>query len=114
MQCLLRQADCLYIGTSPSPLYRYGVAMNKLFDYMLAARPILFSTGAKNNPVAKAHCGIMVPPGNPQVVAKGLLQFCGMSQSQRDAIGKRGEEYCRRCHSYQAISQEFLSAISKL
>ncbi len=114
VQCLLRQADCLYIGTSPSPLYRYGVAMNKLFDYMLAARPILFSTGAKNNPVAKAHCGIMVPPGNPQVVAKGLLQFCGMSQSQRDAIGKRGEEYCRRCHSYQAISQEFLSAISKL
>lgn len=110
---LLEQGDCLYIGTVPSPLYSYGVAMNKLFDYMLAQKPVLFSTPAKNNPVAKAGCGITVAAGNPAFIAEGLRTISQMSESQRETMGKQGAEYCRAFHSYEAISQEFLRAMEQ-
>jgi hypothetical protein len=41
IQKFLAQTDALAIILRNSPLYRFGTSLNKLFDYMLAAKPIL-------------------------------------------------------------------------
>ena len=47
---LLSLFDVLYIGWSRSPLYRFGISPNKLFEYMMAGVPILHGVEATNDP----------------------------------------------------------------
>ncbi|MGS0758274.1 glycosyltransferase WbuB, partial [Roseateles sp. GG27B] len=59
---LLRQFDIAYIGWQRTPIYRFGIAPNKLLDYLMARRPVLHSVEAGNDPVAEAGAGLTVPP----------------------------------------------------
>ncbi|HBI71378.1 MAG TPA: glycosyltransferase WbuB, partial [Massilia sp.] len=43
---LLRRFDLAYIGWKRQPLYRFGIAPNKLIDYMMAARPVVHAVEA--------------------------------------------------------------------
>jgi hypothetical protein len=62
---LLAQFDIAYIGWQRTPIYRFGIAPNKLMDYMMAGRAVLHSVEAGNDPVAEAGAGLtvrMLPP----------------------------------------------------
>ena len=41
MLTLLAATDACFIGWNRKPIYRFGVCPNKLFDYMMAARPVI-------------------------------------------------------------------------
>ena len=38
---LLKEMDVLYIGLQKQSLFRFGISPNKMFDYMMAAKPII-------------------------------------------------------------------------
>ena len=59
---MLAQVDIAYIGWQRVPIYRFGIAPNKLMDYMMAGRAVLHSVEAGNDPVAEAGCGVTVAP----------------------------------------------------
>jgi hypothetical protein len=71
--------DIAYIGWQRQPLYRFGIAPNKLMDYMMAARAVLHAVEAGNDPVAESGCGLTVPPEDPQAVAQGLRQLAALT-----------------------------------
>ena len=54
---LLAQFDALW-GLQRQPLFRFGVSPNKLMDYMMAGKPVIFAIDAGNDMVADASCGI--------------------------------------------------------
>ena len=41
MPALLTSMDACFIGWNRKPIYRFGVSPNKLFDYMMAGRPVI-------------------------------------------------------------------------
>ena len=49
---VLKNSDLLYLGLKDSPLYQFGMSMNKMFDYLAAEVPIIFASNIKNNPSA--------------------------------------------------------------
>lgn len=111
---LLREADCLFLSARPSRIYRYGVAMNKLFDYLLAARPVVFACGQPSNPVSLSGCGETAPAGEIAAAAAAVRRLAALSREERAAIGARGESYVRAHHSYRVISNQFESALEEL
>lgn len=110
---LLSYADCLYIGAKKSPLYQYGVGMNKLYDYMQAAKPILYAVDSSNRPVEEAGAGITVEPENTQALAEAIRTVMQMPQAQREEMGQRGRQYVREHHDYQKLAKQFLQALSR-
>ncbi|MFQ8599562.1 MAG: glycosyltransferase [Oscillospiraceae bacterium] len=70
-------ADCLYIGARRSALYRFGVGMNKLYDYMLSARPIIYGIEASNDPVSDAGCGLTIEPESAAAIAQAINALSG-------------------------------------
>ena len=108
---LMELADCLYIGAKDSPLYRYGVGMNKIYDYMLAGKPILAAMAAANDPVAEAGCGITVPPGNPDEIAQGIRRMMEFSPEERHNMGKRGCDYVTANHDYKVLADKFMTVL---
>ncbi len=109
---LLRWFDLAYIGWQRQSLYRFGISPNKLIDYMMAARPVLHSVEAGNDPVADAGCGLTVAPQDPVAVAKGIRALMEMPAAQRLAMGQRGKAYALRNLSYPVLGQRFLKILA--
>lgn len=107
---LLRYFDVAYIGWRRQPLYRFGIAPNKLMDYMMAARPVLHAVEAGNDPVAEAGCGLTVAPENPQALARGVRALQALDHEQRAAMGQRGKTFVLEKLTYPVLSRRFLTA----
>ena len=101
-----------YIGWQQVPIYRFGIAPNKLMDYMMAGVPVLHSVDAGNDPVADSRCGLTVPPESPDAVAAGLRQMAALSAEERHAMGERGRLFVRAHHSYAVLARRFIEALA--
>jgi glycosyltransferase involved in cell wall biosynthesis len=108
---LLASFDIAYIGWRRVPIYRFGIAPNKLMDYMMARRAVLHSVDAGNDPVAEAGCGLTVPPESPRAVADGLMRLAACSAAERAAMGERGREFMLANHTYPVLARRFLEAL---
>lgn len=108
---LLAAFDIAYIGWQRVSLYRFGIAPNKLMDYMMAARPVLHSVEAGNDPVAEAGCGITVPPGSAPAVVDGLRRLLAVPAAERTAMGARGRAHVLAHHAYPVLAQRFIEAV---
>ena len=107
---LLQWFDIAYIGWQRQPLYRFGIAPNKLMDYMMAARPVLHAVEAGNDPVAEAGCGLTVAPESPEAAVHGLRTLIGLSTGERTAMGERGRKFVLGNFTYPVLSERFLAA----
>jgi len=109
---LLAEFDIAYIGWQRVPLYRFGIAPNKLMDYMMAGRAVLHSVEAGNDPVAEAGCGLTVPPESAPAVADGLRRLLAASPAERAAMGERGRAFVQAHHTYPVLADRFLKAVT--
>ena len=86
--------DIAYIGWQRSPIYRFGIAPNKLMDYMMAGCAVLHSVEAGNDPVAESGCGLTVAPEDrAHAVAQGLRTLAALSRAERAQMGQRGRAF---------------------
>ena len=108
---LLRQLDIAYIGWLRMPLYRFGIAPNKLMDYMMAGCAVLHSVEAGNDPVAEAGCGLTVAPESAAAVAEGLRRLAACAAAERRAMGERGRAFAMAHHTYPVLAQSFLDGV---
>jgi glycosyltransferase involved in cell wall biosynthesis len=109
----LAQVDVAYIGWQRVPIYRFGIAPNKLMDYMMAGRAVLHAVEAGNDPVAESGCGLTVEPESAQAVADGLRQLLACSAGERAAMGQRGREFVLAHHTYPVLAARFADAMAR-
>jgi glycosyltransferase involved in cell wall biosynthesis len=108
----LHAVDVAYIGWQRVPLYRFGIAPNKLMDYLMAACTVLHAVEAGNDPVAEAGCGLTVPPDDPQAIAHGLMELLAWTPQQRQAAGARGRAFVVEHHAYPVLARRFLDCLT--
>ena len=107
----LAAIDMAYIGWQRVPIYRFGIAPNKLMDYMMAGCAVLHAVEAGNDPVAEAGAGLSVAPESAPAVVQGLLQLAALPVSDRQAMGQRGRAFVLAHHTYPVLAQRFLDAV---
>lgn len=107
---LLEWFDIAYIGWHFQPLYRFGIAPNKLMDYMMSGRTVLHSVEAGNDPVSEAGCGLTVRPEDPPSVVQGIRSLLALSDAERKAMGQCGRAFVTENHTYPVLAQRFLEA----
>jgi glycosyltransferase involved in cell wall biosynthesis len=102
----LQEASAFIAVTKSSPLYKYGISPNKLFDYMAMARPIIFGVDAYNDPVKDAGAGISVPTEDPVALAEAIKQLVNMSVEERQEIGLRGRRYVEKHYDFRKLAEK--------
>lgn len=113
MPRLLKQIDIAIMCRHKTDLYsKYGVSTNKLWDYMMAARPIVWAINSAIDPVDEAGCGITVPPEDPKAMAEAILRMCEMSSEERQEMGMRGHEYVLKYHSTPVLAGKLLEVMN--
>ena len=107
---LLEWFDVAYIGLQRQPLFRFGIAPNKLMDYMMGRRAILMAIDSGNDPVTEAACGLTVKPEDPLAVVQGLRSLLTVNEQERTMMGQRGRDFILAHHTYPVLAQRFLVA----
>jgi glycosyltransferase involved in cell wall biosynthesis len=110
---LLTLADIAYAGVGASPLYRYGISLNKLYEYMMAGVCVLFA-GAEdvfNDLVSDAGAGLSVAHASPEDIADGIRRLCALTQEERAELGRQGADYCRNHFDYRVLAGSYEAAL---
>jgi glycosyltransferase involved in cell wall biosynthesis len=107
----LTAIDIAFIGWQRVPIYRFGIAPNKLMDYMMAGCAVLHAVEAGNDPVAEAGAGLTVAPESPEAVADGLQRLAALDAADRHAMGDRGRAFVLAHHTYPVLARRFLEAV---
>lgn len=107
----LSKLDALYIGWRQLPIYRFGINPNKLFDYMMSAKPVIHSVTAGNDMVAEAECGICVPAEDVPAIANAIRQMMNTPPAQRERMGAAGKRFVLEKHDYEILAARFVAAM---
>lgn len=69
---IVSRADLNFAHNDPSPLFRFGISFNKLFDYLAAGKPVLCDFPCPYNPAVTYGAGIEATDTQPQQIAKAI------------------------------------------
>ncbi|UCF09365.1 MAG: glycosyltransferase, partial [Candidatus Bipolaricaulota bacterium] len=89
----LAAMDACVVVLRDLPLYRYGVSLNKLADYLAAGVPVILSGKPANDIVAESGGGLSVPPMDPLALADAVERLSAMPDEERRRIGARGRAF---------------------
>lgn len=104
-------ASVSYAGLRRHAIYRFGISLNKIYDGMLAGRPIIGSYTAGNDPIREAGCGISVEADDPRALSAAIESLRRRSTADLDALGAAGAEHVSRHHDHAVLARRFLEAI---
>lgn len=107
---ILHAADTFLMLLKDSPVFRWGISPNKLFDYLIMGRPVIFGVNTPFNPVATYDAGISIQPGNAVELAEAIQRLSQMPRSERHAMGQRGREFVLQQH-YLPILTDTLESV---
>ena len=109
---LLRRFDSALVVTSGSPLYRFGLSPNKVYEYMMAALPVVWSVPVEDTIVDEAGCGFCVPAGDEPALLSALRRLTEMDEAERLAMGLRGRDKILEQYTVDRLAGRFLEFIS--
>jgi len=89
----LSRADALLVHLKHSELSDL-VVPGKTLAYLASGRPIIMAmNGAAGELIRQANAGVVIPPEDPQEMAKAVLYLSRLSHSERAALGENGRSY---------------------
>ncbi|MCW5937028.1 MAG: glycosyltransferase family 4 protein [Fimbriimonadaceae bacterium] len=109
----IAEADAGLMILKSSPVFRWGVSPNKLFDYFGAGRPVVYSVEASNNPVRDAEAGITVVPEDARSLAEGVLRLSEAPFEERRQMGLNGRRYVEEHHDLAKLGRVLEAAVKR-
>ena len=108
---LLEKVDSIYVGALKNDMFRFGVCMNKIFDSMMAGKPLLYAVDAPNNFALDYNCGISVEAENDEEIKRGLLKLLDLSHEEMKQMGNNGKKAIVECFTYDKLAKHFIDCI---
>lgn len=90
---VLEEADLLIASLQDIPIYRFGINLNKIYDYLASGRPIIFAAKTPNDPITDANAGISIPPDDPEAMVAAIKSILSMAPEKRRIMGENGRNY---------------------
>lgn len=107
----LLAADCLVYSIPAFNIYRYGVSLNKSFDYLASAKPVVMAGNPQNNIVEEANAGIAVEPENPEALAEAIVKIYELPEEKRIELGKNGRRYVEQFYDIKNLATNLESLL---
>lgn len=111
IQSMLEHFDVCYIGWQKNPLYKFGIAPNKLPEYLYAGKPIIHAFSGKGDVVQQAKAGITIEAEDPEAIAEAVIHLYQLSNSERSVLGNNGHQYVLQHLEYKMIAEKLESII---
>ncbi|GKW13273.1 glycosyltransferase WbuB [Pectobacterium carotovorum subsp. carotovorum] len=111
VQSALAFFDVCYIGWKNDSLYKYGIAPNKLPEYLFSAKPIIHSFSGVGDVISDINAGITVAAEDPSAVAEAVLKIYNFDEAKRLDMGMKGRLYALENYEYSIIAKRLYNSI---
>lgn len=110
----LAKCDVLFLSTKDSKVWDYGQSMNKVVEYMLAAKPILARYSGFPSMINEADCGIFVNSNNVDDMKNAILKLINLSDQELKDMGMKGRKWIYENRTYSKLATDYLNHIVQL
>ena len=107
VHAVLDHCQILYFSVKESKVWRYGLSLNKLIDYMMSAKPIVASYNGYYSMVNEAQCGRFIPVNDVPALRQAIEEYIKMSPEQLHEIGQRGKAWLISHRTSNKIAQDY-------
>ncbi len=111
VQSIIQYFDCCFIGSQDVSLYRFGVAPNKVPEYLYSGKPIIHAYSGAGCLIEKSGGGRSIPSGDSQILSDAILKIYYLTDEERLEMGKKGRDFAVKYLSYTQISKKLFNAI---
>ena len=109
----LASADILVANVPSHDLYKYGISLNKLYEYLASGKPIALATSAADDPVTVAGVGPVVPADDAAALAKRIATLATMAHEEREELGRKGRRFVQENNTFDLLAERVLSSVQK-
>lgn len=106
---LVQKFDCSIMTGKSSPLYRFGLSLNKMYDSMMAGKPIICSVDAPRTLIEDYNCGIQIHSSNIEDIVTAIKKIESMSANERNTLGENGKKAVQENFTYRKLAEKFAS-----
>jgi len=110
----IERADICFMPLRESSVFRFGVSPNKLGDYLITGKPVLYAVQAGNDPVKESGAGISVQPYHARQLDEALRKFSTMSRDELYEMGQKGKHYALQNLDWTVLSRRYLDLCENL
>jgi len=111
MPSIMEQASVLLVTLADTKIFRKTIP-SKLQAYLAAGKPVLASlNGAGADLVLEAQAGLVAPAEDAGALVEAILRLKGMSQEDRDVLGKNGRAYFLKHFSHEKLVKDLIQHI---
>lgn len=98
--------DCIYMGGKNSPLYRFGLCLNKMFDTMASGKPAICAIGVPSY-LTEYSCGYDVDNDDIERILSIILHIKQLNNEQLEIIAQNGRDAIKERFNYAMLAKEF-------
>jgi glycosyltransferase involved in cell wall biosynthesis len=114
VQAVLRRCDLLYFAVHDSPVWEFGMSLNKLIDYLMAAKPVLASYSGFPSMLDEAGCGEFVPSGDAAALRDAIGRYSSMPREQLAKKGEAGRMWLLENRRWDVLARGYLEICDAL
>ncbi|WP_284643843.1 glycosyltransferase family 4 protein [Paenibacillus silviterrae] len=108
--------DRVNVGLLPledSPIFKWGISPNKMFDYMAASLPTILLCNLDGTPLEKSGGGTVIKENFVSNLANQLIEYAA-DKSQTRITGEKARNYVVKHHTWSKLAKEFYQTIKKI
>lgn len=109
---IVSQADFNFAHNTPSPLFRFGISFNKIFDYFAAGKPILTDFPCPYNPVIQANAGCAVENATAVEVARAIEKMAALEEKEYMNFCSNAL-HAAEVYDFKKLTKKLIEIISK-
>lgn len=111
---LLSYFDCIYMGTKNSPLYRFGMCLNKMVDAMMSGKPLVCAITSPPTWAEKSGCAIITASENVDGISHAIEKIRFMDPGSKEKMGQNGIKFVKEELNLDILSKMFLNIMKDI
>ena len=97
----ITSADAFIVNIPNEKPYEYGLAHNKVFDYMVMGRPTIIATNTTHNPINEYNAGINVASNDAQGMANAADKLYMLSNKELEKMGQNARRGIEEKYNFE-------------
>jgi len=103
----LKQCDLLYFAVHDSKVWESGMSLNKLTDYLVAAKPVVASYSGFPSILDEAGCGEYLPSRDTEALLRALARYAARPRRELAAMGAAGRAWLFANRTWKTLSEQY-------